>query len=538
MPPPLPQQPRRRNRPRTEKHPRRQLRKFDVRLPRQPRLSRLMKSPDRPHPRHRANQKIHPAAALPSRLCSSVLPAWVRSRRLAEPTHRASIADAAFGLTTQAVQPPVLLPNPADSLPEPIEDCLLPPAPSFRLSQPSAANPAFPGHPPAAVLRLGPARRGDHGRNALRGEITSSPVTAAAIGFLGGLGSIALESAIHLVQRTWSHRRTCCCFSAALRLEILLPSAAGGLLAGLHHHLLRSGGQGRRRPSGHRCRRPARRAPRSRRSWPRFSPPPSPSARRPPPDAKASSSRSAPPSARASDAPGLSARRLRTSPAAPPPASPATPPSPAPSFSVEVILATWRRPSPGPQEYRRPVLATVVARPGAAMPPSSPCPAPLPALWNSSPIWSSPLLCGARPLGVGIRSISFAEHLFDRPRHPPAGCAPPSAVFSSARSLASSPGHGRRPGTCNDAFFSSRFPALLLIALAPAKLLATDATLGSGGSGGAFPRPPSAPSGAFVGTLAESLSSRPLGGIAAHSPSAWAASSPAPCSRPSPPSPH
>ncbi|MGD9782436.1 MAG: chloride channel protein [Kiritimatiellia bacterium] len=186
-------------------------------------------------------------------------------------------------------------------------------------------------------------------------------------------------------------------------------------------------------------------------------------------------------------------------------------------FSVEVILGEFGAAQFSPIVISS-VVATVVARAwrgDAAV--FAPPPCTFASAWELIPYVLLGLLCGLVSVAY-IRSISFAEGLFDRHVRLPRWLRPALGGFLLgllALALPRVMGDGRM---LSNAAFVGTLPALLLIALAFAKMLATGLTLGSGGSGGVFSPALSigALLGAGVGTLAAPLLGSHFGGIAAY----------------------
>ena len=186
-------------------------------------------------------------------------------------------------------------------------------------------------------------------------------------------------------------------------------------------------------------------------------------------------------------------------------------------FSVEVILGEF-----GAAQFSPIVISSVVAtvvvrawRGDAAV--FAPPPCTFASAWELIPYVLLGLLCGLVSVAY-IRSISFAEGFFDRHVRLPRWLRPAFGgllLGLLALALPQLMGDGR---TLSNSAFAGTLPALLLIALAFAKMLATGLTLGSGGSGGVFSPALSigALLGAGVGTLAAPLLGAHFGGIAAY----------------------
>lgn len=187
-------------------------------------------------------------------------------------------------------------------------------------------------------------------------------------------------------------------------------------------------------------------------------------------------------------------------------------------FSVEVILGEFGAAQFSPIVISS-VVATVVARAWRGdAPVFLPPPCTFASAWELIPYVLLGLLCGLVSVAY-IRSISFAEGVFDRHVRLPRWLRPAFGgllLGLLALVLPQVMGDGR---TLSNSAFAGTLPALLLIALAFAKMLATGLTLGSGGSGGVFSPALSigALLGAGVGTLAAPLLGSHFGGIAAYS---------------------
>lgn len=186
-------------------------------------------------------------------------------------------------------------------------------------------------------------------------------------------------------------------------------------------------------------------------------------------------------------------------------------------FSVEVILGEFGAAQFSPIVVSS-VVATVVARAwrgDAAV--FAPPPCAFASAWELVPYVLLGLLCGLVSVAY-IRSVSFAEGFFDRHVRLPRWLRPALGgllLGLLALALPQMMGDGR---ALSNAAFASTLPALALIALAFAKMLATGLTLGSGGSGGVFSPALSigALLGAGVGSLAAPLLGSHFGGIAAY----------------------
>ena len=187
-------------------------------------------------------------------------------------------------------------------------------------------------------------------------------------------------------------------------------------------------------------------------------------------------------------------------------------------FSVEVILGEFGAAQFSPIVISS-VVATVVARAWRGdAPVFSPPPCTFASAWELIPYVLLGLLCGLVSVAY-IRSVSFAEGIFDRHVRLPRWLRPALGgllLGLLALVLPQVMGDGR---SLSNSAFAGTLPALLLIALAFAKMLATSLTLGSGGSGGVFSPALSigALLGAGVGTLAAPLLGSHFGGVAAYS---------------------
>ena len=186
-------------------------------------------------------------------------------------------------------------------------------------------------------------------------------------------------------------------------------------------------------------------------------------------------------------------------------------------FSVEVILGEFGATQFSPIVISS-VVATVVARAwrgDAAV--FAPPPCTFASAWELVPYVLLGLLCGLVSVAY-IRSVSFAEGLFERLPRLPRWLRPALGgllLGLIALALPQVMGDGR---TLSNSTFAGALPALALIALAFAKMLATGLTLGSGGSGGVFSPALSigALLGAGVGTLAAPVLGSHFGGVAAY----------------------
>ncbi len=187
-------------------------------------------------------------------------------------------------------------------------------------------------------------------------------------------------------------------------------------------------------------------------------------------------------------------------------------------FSVEVILGEFGAGQFSPIVISS-VVATVVTRAwrGDATVFTPPA-CTFASAWELIPYVMLGLLCGLASFAY-IRGISLAEEVFDRQKKIPPWLRPAiGGLLIGALAMAVSQVMGDGQQLANAAF-AGTLPALVLIGLAFAKMLATGFTLGSGGSGGVFSPALSigALLGAGVGTLAAPLLGGHFGGIAAYS---------------------
>lgn len=206
-------------------------------------------------------------------------------------------------------------------------------------------------------------------------------------------------------------------------------------------------------------------------------------------------------------------------------------------FAVEVILGEFGAAQFSPIVISS-VIATVVARAWRGnVPIFSPPVCAFASAWELLPYALLGLLCGLVSLAY-IRINDFAGRFFEQRRRLPNWLRPAlGGLLVGLLALVLPQVMGDGHGLANGAFVG-RFPALLLLVLVFAKMLATGLTLGSGGSGGVFSLPlPSAP--CLARPWASSwrrLSARASAASPPTPSSAWAGSSPAPCSPPSRPS--
>lgn len=186
-------------------------------------------------------------------------------------------------------------------------------------------------------------------------------------------------------------------------------------------------------------------------------------------------------------------------------------------FSVEVILGEFGAGQFSPIVISS-VIATVVARAWRGDAPVFAPPAcTFASAWELIPYIGLGLLCGLVSVAY-IRSVSYAEGVFERRKRLPRWLRPAlGGLLLGLLALAVPHVMGDGQQLCNSAF-TGRLPALLLIVLAFAKMLATGFTLGSGGSGGVFSPALSigALLGAGVGSLAAPLLGSHFGGLAAY----------------------
>jgi chloride channel protein, CIC family len=186
-------------------------------------------------------------------------------------------------------------------------------------------------------------------------------------------------------------------------------------------------------------------------------------------------------------------------------------------FAVEVILGEFGAAQFGPIVVSS-VVATVVARAWHGSGPAfSAPPCTFASAWELIPYAVLGVLCGLVSLAY-VRVNHAAERLFDESRVLPPWLRPAiGGLLVGLIALVLPHAMGDGHWLTNDAI-AGRFPLHLLLLLVVAKMLATAATLGSGGSGGVF-----SPSlaigallGAALGTLAAPLLGEHFGGIGAY----------------------
>ena len=185
-------------------------------------------------------------------------------------------------------------------------------------------------------------------------------------------------------------------------------------------------------------------------------------------------------------------------------------------FAVEVILGEFGAAQFGPIVVSS-VVATVVARAyHGNVPAFSPPACTFASAWELLPYALLGLLCGFVSFAY-VRINHAAERLFDRPRLPPFLRPALGGLLVGLLALALPHVMGDGHWLANDAF-SDRSPALLLLALVFAKMVATGLTLGSGGSGGVFSPALAVGAllGAAVGGWAAPLLGDHFGGTAAY----------------------
>ena len=186
-------------------------------------------------------------------------------------------------------------------------------------------------------------------------------------------------------------------------------------------------------------------------------------------------------------------------------------------FSVEVILGEFGAAQFSPIVVSS-VVATVVARAWRGdVPAFSPPPCTFASAWELLPYALLGLLCGLVSFAY-IRINAAAGRFFDERPLPPWLRPAIGGLLVGLLALAVPQILGDGHGLSNDAF-AGRIPALLLLALVFAKMLATGVTLGSGGSGGVFSPALAVGAclGAWLGALVEPALGERFGGLAAYS---------------------
>ncbi len=186
-------------------------------------------------------------------------------------------------------------------------------------------------------------------------------------------------------------------------------------------------------------------------------------------------------------------------------------------FSVEVILGEFGAAQFSPIVISS-VVATVVARAWRGnVPAFSPPPCTFASAWELIPYALLGLLCGLVSFAY-IRINDSAGRFFEQRLRLPDWLRPAAGgllvgLLALVLPQVLGDGHGLSNAAC-----AGRFPALLLLALAFAKMFATGLTLGSGGSGGVFSPALAVGAclGAWLGGLVEPALGARFGGLAAY----------------------
>ena len=386
-------------------------------------------------------------------------------------------------------------------------------------------------HPPISpatrlrVLRLGLRRAWGSWKERTRGgEYAFLLVTAAAIGLLGGLGAVAFEAAIHLVQLgCWNAVEPAVEFLRdASPWKIALLPAFGGLLVGLITTYFVSEARGHGVPEvikavalhGGFIR---GRVAIAKTLTSAVTIGTGGSAGREGPIIQIGAAIGS----RVGRFLGLPARRLRTlvgCGAAAGIAATFNAPIAGALFAVEVILGEFGAVQFGPIVISS-VLATVVARGlRGNQPVFAPPACTFASAWELIPYILLGLLCGLASWAY-IHLNQSAGHFFQRRPRIPVWIRPAlGGLLVGLLALALPHILGDGHWLANDAF-AGRFSVHLLLLLALAKMVATSLTLGSGGSGGVFSPALAigALLGAWLGALAAPWLGPHFGGLAAYS---------------------
>ena len=355
------------------------------------------------------------------------------------------------------------------------------------------------------------------------GEYVFLLFTAAFIGLLGGLGAIAFDIAIHLFQDGfWGVVEPRLADLRAISAwKIALVPALGGLLVGLITTFLVSEAKGHGVPEviravaldGGRIR---GRVALAKTIASAITIGSGGSAGREGPIIQIGAAIGS----RIGQAMGMSKRRLRTlvgCGAAAGIAATFNAPIAGALFSFEVILGEFGAAQFSPIVISS-VVATVVARAWRGnLPAFAPPACTFASAWELIPFALLGLLCGLVSFAY-IRINDSAGRFFETRLRLPAWLRPALGgllvgLFALALPQVMGDGHG----LSNDAF-AGRLPALLLLALVFAKMLATGLTLGSGGSGGVFSPALAVGAclGAWLGGLVEPVLGARFGGLAAY----------------------